>query len=74
MTSKLSYEKFSKLLTTHNYILTTVYTFKNSVKTAIFLEVKLPKTQKSILVRIPLNKYIMNIPSDIKHRSKKLLG
>jgi hypothetical protein len=74
MTSKLSYEKFSKLLTTHNYILTTVYfTFKNSVKTAIFLEVKLPKTQKSILVRIPLNKYIMNIPSDIKHRSIEII-
>lgn len=64
--SKLSYNKFSELLTKNAYILTVVYYGgKNNTKSVLFFEVKLPKTQKSVLVRIP-PKYSMILPDGAK--------
>ena len=80
MSNKISYSKFTKLLSQYGYMCSMIYfvsssSQKNSqiVKHAIFFEIRLPRTQKSIIVYLPENKYSMELPSDINHKTVEIV-
>jgi hypothetical protein len=66
MPEKLSYSKFNALIEKYGYLITSIYFIDDdSHKKAIFLECRLPKTQKNVLIHIP-SKFKMNLTKDIK--------
>ena len=62
--AKLSYKKFSKLLTQNGYSISLIYYTGNDTRNVIFFETKLPKSQKNIIVYISPNKYVMSLPKE----------
>ena len=63
--SKLSYDKFAKLLSEHKYLCPHIYYIhEENRKNAVFFEVRLPHTQKSVLVYVP-SKYTLHLPSSV---------
>lgn len=66
MPEKLSYSKFNTLVEKYGYLITTIYYIEQDMhKRAVFLECRLPKTQKNVLVHIP-SKFKMSLTKDLK--------
>ena len=73
MSTKLSYDKFAKLLIQHGYFISTIYfvnveeTSEKNSKHIKFIEVRLPKTQKGVMLHIT-NKYVMSLSNNLIYK------
>ena len=77
--SKLSFSKFVKLLTQHNYIINVLYFVSDvdaaqSRKFIKFIEARLPKTQKIIIIHISSQKYTMSLPDDTPYKTIEIVS
>ena len=73
MPTKLSYDKFLKILSQHSYICSTIYhTTIEGVNHAIFFEIRLPKTQKSVIIYVSAQ-YYMIIPEGARPKLKEIV-
>ena len=73
MATKLSYDKFLKILSQHSYICSTIYhTIVESINHAIFFEIRLPKTQKSVIIYVSAQ-YYMIIPEGARPKLKEIV-
>ena len=81
--TKLSFSKFIKLLTQHNYIINILYfvTEPSTLSTETvfpkfikFIEVRLPKTQKTVIVHISSHKYTMGLPDDTPYKTMEIVS
>lgn len=72
--AKLSYKKFSKLLAQNGYIISLIYYIGNDVRKVIFFEVKLPKSQKNVIVYISPTKYIMSLPKEVQYKTIEIVS
>lgn len=60
--SKLSFDKLTKLLSKHNYAISTIYhCAEDGEDNILYVEARLPKTQKGFIIEIPQN-YVMILP------------
>jgi hypothetical protein len=73
MPTKLSYDKFLKILSQHNYVCSTIYhTTVDGTNYAIFFEIRLPKTQKSVIIYVSAQ-YYMIIPEGARPKLKEIV-
>lgn len=72
--TRLSYKKFSKLLIRNGYIISLIYYIENDTREAIFFEIKLPKSQKNIIIYVPPNKYTMILPKELNYKIIELIS
>ena len=68
-TSKLSFNKFENLFLSHNYTIPAIYFItelqeSKKIKKIVFLEARLPKTQKSIIIYVS-PKFMMLLPNEL---------
>ena len=77
MSTTLSYSKFTGLLSQHRYLYSTIYYTKShgeKSRKAVFFEVRLPRTQKSVLIFISPTKYNMILPSETVARAVEVIS
>jgi hypothetical protein len=76
MPIKLSFDKFTKLLSQNGYIYPTIYytISESNINHAIFFEIRLPKTQKSIIVHVNPAKYYIIVPDEVKSKLIKIVS
>lgn len=72
--AKLSYKKFSKLLTQNGYSISLIYYTGNDTRNVIFFETKLPKSQKNIIVYISPSKYVMSLPKEVQYKTIEIVS
>lgn len=73
--AKLSYKKFSKLLTQNGYSISLIYYKANDdTRNVIFFETKLPKSQKNVIVYISPTKYVMSLPKEVQYKTIEIVS
>jgi hypothetical protein len=70
-----------KLLTQYGYIINIIYfvseensNANNNTKLIKFIEARLPKTQKSVVIHISSDKYIMILPNDAQYKTIEIVS
>lgn len=72
--AKLSYKKFSGLLSQNGYIISLIYYINTDVRNVVFFELKLPKSQKTIIVFVPSSKYMMVLPNEVHYKTIEIIS
>ncbi len=74
MSKSLSYDKFLSLLSKKMYIPVLIYYVQkdDNAQRIIFFEVRLPKTQKSVLIYVPPTKFKMLLPQNSNIKKIKI--
>jgi len=72
--AKLSYKKFSKLLLQNGYLISLIYYIENNGREVVFFELRLPKSQKTIILYISPNKYTMLLPKEVNYKTIEIVS
>jgi len=72
--AKLSYKKFSGLLSQNGYIISLIYYIDADDRKVVFFELRLPKSQKTIIVYVPSQKYTMTLPKEVQYKTIEIIS